>query len=344
MQHPAFVDRSVYCGVVLVGNCRHDVVHGLTGAALVDSGAWSVIQQVGDGVQVFLAVERHVGAFGQELSQQSVGVLAGTALPGTARIADAHAHVGLACQLSAPGHLTSSVVGQCLAKGRTELAQLGGKVGRAGRRVRHARHQQARAALDQHTHRGFVASSLEQVAFPVAWHQPVIDFGRAHVDAHLLGQPASPALARQARLACAAALAQAGQQRLAQFAFGVHLDGVVDRLLRDVQFASRNPHALECPRDLLRRPISAQRVGSPAVATGHRHKAWLPGALPGGVPYALAAPPSTRIPRADDCAPTPGSGSPRCAAARFLCSASATLESSASAVSPASQAAATGIF
>ncbi|CAM3674854.1 hypothetical protein ACAN107058_13610 [Paracidovorax anthurii] len=161
-------------------------------------------------------------------------------------------------------HLAPLVVCQRLAQRRGDLVQLGGEAGqrRFGRCVRHARQQyQARCALHQHTHTGLVASPLDQVALPVTGHKPISDLGRAHVDADHLGNLAAPVLARRARPTGTAALAQAGQQDLTQLALGMRVDGVVDRLVRDVQFGVLGPHALECPRDLLGRPIPAQHVG-----------------------------------------------------------------------------------
>src|SRR5471032_1771941 len=40
------------------------------------------VQTVGNGIEFVLTVDREVGAFGQILAKQSVGVLAGSALPG----------------------------------------------------------------------------------------------------------------------------------------------------------------------------------------------------------------------------------------------------------------------
>ena len=44
--------------------------------------AWSAVEELGDVVEVFLAVDREVAALGQELSDESVPVLVGSALPG----------------------------------------------------------------------------------------------------------------------------------------------------------------------------------------------------------------------------------------------------------------------
>ena len=48
--------------------------------------AWSVVEFGGDRVEVVLAVSGEVGAFGEVLPEQPVGVLVGAALPGRVRI------------------------------------------------------------------------------------------------------------------------------------------------------------------------------------------------------------------------------------------------------------------
>ena len=48
----------------------------------------SVVQTVGDGVELVLAEEAQIGPLGKVLAQQPVGVLAGAALPGTVRVAE----------------------------------------------------------------------------------------------------------------------------------------------------------------------------------------------------------------------------------------------------------------
>jgi hypothetical protein len=74
----------------------------------------------------------------------------------------------------------------------------------------HARQQhQAAAAFDEHAHRGLVARALDEIAFPVAWHDAVVDFRRTHMDADHLGELASPVSISAARHASALALTKA---------------------------------------------------------------------------------------------------------------------------------------
>ncbi len=48
----------------------------------VQRGPRAGVEAVGDGIEFLLGVDGQVGAFGQVLAQQAVGVLAGPALPG----------------------------------------------------------------------------------------------------------------------------------------------------------------------------------------------------------------------------------------------------------------------
>lgn len=43
--------------------------------------AWPIVDLVGNGIELFLAVSGEIGALGQVLPDQSVGILVGAALP-----------------------------------------------------------------------------------------------------------------------------------------------------------------------------------------------------------------------------------------------------------------------
>ena len=53
------------------------------------------IEAVGNGIELFLAIDRQVRSLGKILTQQGVGVLTGAALPGTMRVAEVDAHAGV---------------------------------------------------------------------------------------------------------------------------------------------------------------------------------------------------------------------------------------------------------
>lgn len=129
MQHRAVADRLMDCRVALLGHALHEFTHSLDGAAPVKCGPRPVVQQVSDGVQFLLAINRQVRALGQELAQRPVGVLTAAALSGAVRVAEVHAHVGVAGQLAGAGHLMSLVVSQRLVQRCSDLVQLGGEAG-----------------------------------------------------------------------------------------------------------------------------------------------------------------------------------------------------------------------
>ena len=250
------------------------VQHGLVdadGRVEAVDGARAVVEQVGDRIELLLAVDREVRALGQELADQPVGVLAGAALPGAVRVAEVHHHAGVDCQLGMARHLLALVVGQGLAHGFGNAAQLGGEAFQGGgsRRIGQLdQHDQARAALDQNAHRRAIASALDEVALPVAGESPVAGLGRAHMDAQQIGHLAPAVLAPAARHAFGFGTAQTGDQVFAQLAFGHGVDAGVDALVRDGALGFIGPHAFECARDLRGRPSLGQKVPDHAKEHG----------------------------------------------------------------------------
>ena len=70
---------------------------------------------IGDGVEFVLTVDRKVCAFGQVLTQQSVGVFAGTVLSWVLRVAEVHLHAGRGGEFFMPRHFLVLVVGSSAA-------------------------------------------------------------------------------------------------------------------------------------------------------------------------------------------------------------------------------------
>lgn len=85
------------------------------------------IHALGNGVELRLQVDRQIGALGQVLAQQAIGVLAGAALPRAVRVAEIHTYTGSRrAQLGVPCHLPALVVGERLAHWRSNRVELGG--------------------------------------------------------------------------------------------------------------------------------------------------------------------------------------------------------------------------
>ena len=65
----------------------------------------------------FVAVPAgEVGALGEVLAQQAIGVLVGAALPRAVRVGEEDLDAGIGLQLGVLGHLLAAVPGQCLAQ------------------------------------------------------------------------------------------------------------------------------------------------------------------------------------------------------------------------------------
>lgn len=71
-----------------------------------------VVEFVGDGVEIVLAVCGQVGAFGEVLPEQPVGVLVGASLPGAVRVAEVDPHVQCGRDLAVQRELGALVPGQ----------------------------------------------------------------------------------------------------------------------------------------------------------------------------------------------------------------------------------------
>jgi len=121
-------------------------------------------------------------------------------------------------------------------------------------------HQKTVAALDQGAHRTGVAFSLDQVSFPMAGELPVLDLGRAQVDAEHAADLPAAVLALAARQALVVRVAQAGDQVTAKLAHGLGVDAVVDGFVRHAVVMPLRVQARERQGDLLGRPTQAQEV------------------------------------------------------------------------------------
>jgi len=238
--------------LVLIELVQHRLVDNDGRVEPVD-GARAFVEQVGNGIELFLAVHRKVRALGQELADQPVGVLARAALPGAVRVTEVHHHAGVGRQLAVAHHLLALVVGQCLAHRLGNAAQLGGEAlqGRGRCRIGQLdQHHQTRTALEQHAHRRAVTRALDLIALPVPGERPVTGLGRAHMDAQQIGHLAPAILAPAARHALGLGSAQTGNQVFAQLALGHGVDPSVDALVGDGALGFIGPHEFECARDL----------------------------------------------------------------------------------------------
>lgn len=112
---------------VLLADGSHEFLKRLVGRIPVQRLAGPVVHQVGNGIERILVVHAQVGALGQELAQQAVGVLAAALLPRAVRVAEVHPHASRSGELLVPGHLLALVIGERLTHGLGHLAQLVGE-------------------------------------------------------------------------------------------------------------------------------------------------------------------------------------------------------------------------
>lgn len=77
--------------------------------------ARSVVEGVCHSLKRCRGVSAQIGTFGEVLAQQSVGVLVGSALPGTSRLAEERPDAGLVTQALVLGHFRPLIPGQRLA-------------------------------------------------------------------------------------------------------------------------------------------------------------------------------------------------------------------------------------
>src|SRR5258708_16096181 len=167
-------------------------------------GTRSAVEAVGDGIEFVLTVDREVSALWQVLTQQPVSVLTGAALPGTVRIAEVHAHASGGAELLMAGHFLALVVRKALAQGGSDRIQFGSEArqGRGGGGVFHLRQQhQATGALNQHADARLGSGALNEVAFPMAWHHPIVALRRADRGTHH-ARATPPPVIRPASVAC----------------------------------------------------------------------------------------------------------------------------------------------
>ena len=90
------------------------------------------VEFLGNGIQFALGVARQIRSLGEVLAQQPIGILIGSALPGTMRIGKEHLESESLGQTFVLGHLLPSIVRQGLPQGSGDVSEfLGEAVTRA---------------------------------------------------------------------------------------------------------------------------------------------------------------------------------------------------------------------
>ena len=88
------------------------LVEGFGWCAPAEDLAWPRVDGGCDGIDVFAGPSGEVGALGEVLAQQSVGVLVHAALPGAVGIREEHVKARVDLQLGVLGEFLAAVPGQ----------------------------------------------------------------------------------------------------------------------------------------------------------------------------------------------------------------------------------------
>ena len=160
------------------------------------------VELPGDGIEIGLGESRQVGALGEILPQQSVGVLVDTPLPRAVRIGEVDIDPGHFRDPFVLSHLASLIVSQGTSALSVDAVKDGpetGNCGISGRVVHFCQSQKQRGSFDQRADGRRVASPLDQIALPVARNNALVDFWGAHMDADHVGNGAPAIFAPGAR-------------------------------------------------------------------------------------------------------------------------------------------------
>lgn len=214
---------------------------------------------------MFGGVDGKVGALGEVLPQQAVGVFVGAALPGAGGVAEVDRDVGGDGEGLVGGHFGALVPGQgplqvrwggldrgcqCCADGSGTV--VGGQVDEQ---------QVAGAAFDQGGDGGAGVAADDEVAFPVPGDGPVGCFGGPFTDHHHGVGVARLALGCVAvRAAHGAAGAQGAGQFATQFALTLDVESLVDGFVGHVHLRPVGRASAQSATDLLGAPSQGQVV------------------------------------------------------------------------------------
>ena len=115
------------------------------------------------------------------------------------------------------------------------------------------------ASLNQRTNGRRIACTVDQIGLPMARHDAIFDFQRAHMDADHVRNGAGAICTPSARSPTLARLAQAGDQRNTQLTVRPGVKRGVAVLVTDLDPRVVRLRLAQCGRDLLRRlPIAQQ--------------------------------------------------------------------------------------
>lgn len=126
-------------------------------------------------------------------------------------------------------------------------------------------------AFHERADRAFVGRAADQVAFPMTGYRPVLDFGGPLADHdHGFAETGLARVRLPVRPALGAPAPQGLDDVLFQFAFGLDVDGLVDRLRAHMHSIIIREIGAQAPRDLLGTPMRPQSCANVCEQAGHR--------------------------------------------------------------------------
>jgi hypothetical protein len=147
----------------LCHQCREDLV----GCQKVEYFAGSVVEALGDDVEVGLAVGAKVSPLGEILPDQPVGVFVAAPLPRAVGISEVDLDARILGEVFVAGHFGSPIVGEGFAQGRGDVLEgafEGAACGCGVEAVHPGEDEEAAVTLDERSNSGAVGGTFYQIA------------------------------------------------------------------------------------------------------------------------------------------------------------------------------------
>ena len=175
----------------------------------------TAIKLPGDAIKLDLSKTEEVCSPGEILPEQAVGLLVDAALPRTVRVGEVDLDAGHLGEPFVLSHFSPPIVGQGQTLLRVDAVEHGSEAShrRSGSCMIHPwQCDEECASLNQRANGGRITRTLDQIALPMARHDAVFDFRRAHMDAGHVRNGAALICTPSVRSPTLAGLAQAGDQ------------------------------------------------------------------------------------------------------------------------------------
>jgi hypothetical protein len=156
--------------------------------------SWSLVEFVGDEVEVGFAEWGVVGSSWEVLAEQPIGVFHGAPLPGAVWVAEVDGHSGVDPEPGMLCQFGSLVPGQCSHQSVGESLDLSGDGGSDGFGAsvvwQVQQHDEPAGPFHHHTDLGVaVTGADDEITLPVAGHRTILDLGSSLINTMSLSLP-----------------------------------------------------------------------------------------------------------------------------------------------------------